>query len=429
MTRTLPVAEKERAILVGVVQPPNMRWEEEEYLDELALLADTAGAVVVGRILQERGRMDPAFLIGRGKLTELTRMVEQQEADVVIFDHDLSPAQVKNLEKACGVKILDRSGLILDIFARRAKSREAKTQVELAQLRYLLPRLTRQWTHLSRQVGGIGTRGPGETQLEVDRRMIRRRIGILNRELESIRKQRHVRRRHRDNVYKAALVGYTNVGKSSLLNALTSSEVFVEDRLFATLDPTVRAMREDQGRRILLIDTVGFIRKLPPNLVASFLSTLEEASEADLLLHVVDLSHPQFEAQISTVKEVLRELNLDSKPVLYVFNKIDKVSETGLFPRLRREYAPCVFVSAARGIFLNELRAAIVRFADEHLIDVEVTLPYERSGMLHFIRQLAEVTSVRQSAEGLTVHLRTDRDRWSRLRSSLHRSEYANTTG
>jgi len=423
--RTVETApERERAILVGVVEPSESRWQEEEYLDELAMLADTAGAEVVGRLVQDRGRMNPAYLIGRGKLDQLVRMVEELRANLVIFDHDLTPVQVKNLEKSCGVKILDRSGLILDIFARRARTKEAKTQVELAQLRYLLPRLTRQWTHLSRQYGGIGTRGPGETQLEVDRRMIRRRIQVLDRELRQIHKQRDVRRRHREDVFKAALVGYTNVGKSSLLNALTQSEVFVENRLFATLDATVRAMRAEKGLRVLLIDTVGFIRKLPHHLVASFMSTLEEAAEADLLLHVVDLSHPHFESQIHTVNEVLRQLELHNRPMLYVFNKIDAVEEKGVFARLREEYRPAVFVSATRGMFLQDLREAILDFARRHFIEVTVRLPRERAGVLGLIQQLAEITGVSELDGTLSVTFRTDRDRWARLRNSLRRSEY-----
>jgi GTP-binding protein HflX len=418
-------AMRERAILVGVPGAGETRWEEEEHLDELALLADTAGAEVVGRLVQDAGRVNPAFLIGKGKLDELVRMISEADANLVIFDNDLSPVQLKNLEKACGVKILDRSGLILDIFARRARTKEAKTQVELAQLKYLLPRLTRQWTHLSRQYGGIGTRGPGETQLEVDRRMIRRRIAVLDRELQQIRQQRDVRRRHRSRVFKAAFVGYTNVGKSSLLNALTNSDVFVEDRLFATLDATVRTMRAEKGLRILLIDTVGFIRKLPHHLVASFMSTLEEAAEADLLLHVVDVSHPHFPAQIATVNEVLRQLGLDTRPMLYVFNKIDAVHEKGIFASLREQYRPSVFVSATRGMFLQDLRNAILDFARRQFIEVTVTLPRERASMLGLIDQLAEVEEVTEVNGELSVRFRTDRDRWARLRSSLRRSEYA----
>ena len=274
------------------------RTQAMDSLDELALLADTAGAVVVDCVLQDKKMLDPATFIGKGKVHQLSKIVIEKDIAVVLFDEDLTPVQVKNLEKEIKRKIIDRSGLILDIFARRARTREAQTQVELAQLQYLLPRLTRQWTHLSRQEGGIGTRGPGETQLEVDRRMIRKKIDRLRVALGKIELQRGVRRKRRWDFIKIALVGYTNVGKSSLLNALADTEVFVEDRLFATLDATIRTVSLEAHQKILLIDTVGFIRKLPHHLVASFRSTLEETIEADILLHVVDLSHAHFEEQI-----------------------------------------------------------------------------------------------------------------------------------
>ena len=307
--------QKERAILVGVSRTGD-RWQAEDHLDELALLTDTAGGEVIDKIIQERDKIDPAYFIGRGKAEIISDKVKESQANLVIFDDDLSPAQARNLEGLTGIKVLDRSGLILDIFARRAKTREAKTQVELAQLNYLLPRLTRQWTHLSRQVGGIGTRGPGETQLEVDRRLVRQRISYLTKALEKIKKQRDIRRQGRNDSYKVALVGYTNAGKSTLLNTLTKADVFVEDRLFATLDPTIRRLKLDNLREVLLIDTVGFIRKLPHNLVASFMSTLEEAVVADLLLHVVDVTHPQFLEHIAVAKDVLHELKISKKPRL-----------------------------------------------------------------------------------------------------------------
>ncbi|MCU0644116.1 MAG: GTPase HflX, partial [bacterium] len=305
--KSLEEHNKERAILVGVIHHRQDRELVDEYLDELALLADTAGAEVLYRMVQEREVINPGYFIGRGKVDFLAQQVSDLKADLVIFDEDLSPAQARNLEEECKTKIIDRSGLILDIFARRAKTREAKTQVELAQLQYLLPRLTRRWTHLSRQAGGvgIGLRGPGETQLEVDRRMIRKRIATLSRELEQIEKQRDLRRRRRSDLFNVALMGYTNVGKSTLMNALTSSDVFVEDRLFATLDATVRLMDHAGDQKILLIDTVGFVRKLPHHLVASFKSTLEETREADLLLHLVDCSHPHFLDQMNVINGVI----------------------------------------------------------------------------------------------------------------------------
>ena len=267
-----------------------LRREVEEFLDELALLADTAGAQISARFVQERKQIEPTYFIGKGKIKELAELAKKLHADIIIFDDDLTPAQLRNIENYTRIKVIDRTSLILDIFARRAKTRAAKTQVELAQLQYLLPRLTRRWTHLSRQEGGIGIRGPGETQLETDRRMIQKRIGTLAGELEKIQKQRDTRRKARKGLFKVALVGYTNTGKSTLLNTLTEANVLTENRLFVTLDSTIRAFELDSHAKILLIDTVGFIRKLPHHLIASFRSTLEEATTSDLLLHVVDIS-------------------------------------------------------------------------------------------------------------------------------------------
>jgi len=320
------IKSKERAIVVGLVRDGQERHQVDENLDELELRADTAGAEVLERIVQTRDRMDSAFMIGRGKAKELADTAKYLDADLVIFDDDLTPAQAKNIEQLCQVKVVDRSGLILDIFANHARTREARTQVELAQLKYLLPRLTRQWKHLSRQVGGIGVRGPGETQLEVDRRLIRKRIAILEKELLQIAKQRSIRRKSRQDEFKAALVGYTNVGKSTLLNVLTNAEALVKNQLFATLDSTIRTMQKED-RKVLLIDTVGFIRKLPHHLVASFKSTLEEITEADLLLHVIDVSLPEFREQMKVVHAVLKELKVSDRPMIKVFNKIDVLQD------------------------------------------------------------------------------------------------------
>lgn len=369
----------EQAVLVGVIRPEQTRWQVDEHLDELAFLADTAGAEIKGRLIQKKAPVDSAFFIGRGKVEELNSYAQQVGAGLIIFDDDLAPAQIKNIERVCGCKIIDRSGLILDIFARRAKTREARTQVELAQLRYLLPRLTRQWTHLSRQVGGIGTKGPGETQLEVDRRQIRKRIRHLTEELEKIQREQNIRRKRREDVYKVALIGYTNVGKSTLLNILTESSVFVEDRLFATLDPTIRNARFSQIRPILMIDTVGFIRKLPHDLIASFRSTLAEAAEADLLIHVIDVSHPVFMEQISTVLDVLKTLKIDDRPILNVFNKIDKVSEPGLINRLIHDFPNAVPISAARGMFIEKLKKEIINFAESEMVETEITFNFNQS--------------------------------------------------
>ena len=354
---------RERAVLVGVALTGQTKWRIEEMLDELALLADTAGADVVDRIVQERWRIDPAFFIGHGKAEYVAEVVKSRQADLVIFDEDLSPAQVKNLERIIDVKIIDRSGLILDIFARRARTREAKTQVELAQLRYLLPRLTRQWTHLSRQQGGIGMRGPGETQLEVDRRRIRERIAKLSRMLKKIDVGRTVRRTGRRECVRVAIVGYTNSGKSTLLNALTKAEVFTENRLFATLDATTRLAHLENGQKVLLTDTVGFLRKLPHHLVASFKGTLEEAVEADLLLHVVDVSHPDFENHMVAVREVLDELDILEKPCLLVFNKIDCLNGKALLGRLKEDHPESVAISALNGEGLDTLKAAMYSYS------------------------------------------------------------------
>ncbi|OQX58920.1 GTPase HflX [candidate division KSB1 bacterium 4484_219] len=363
---------QEKAILVGIHRPFQPRWETEGYLDELALLADTAGAEVVGRIIQERRRIEPTTFIGKGKANFLANLVAQLGADLVIFDEDLSPVQVRNLENITQVKVIDRSGLILDVFARRAKSKEAKTQVELAQLRYLLPRLTRRWGHLSRQYGGIGTRGPGETQLEVDRRLVKKRISILVQDLQKIEKQRCLRRRGRRDVFKVALVGYTNSGKSTLLNALANTHVAVENRLFVTLDPTVRAVKLNAHQKILLIDTVGFIRKLPHHLVASFHSTLEEAIFADMLLMVVDISDHDFRDHIAVVRDVLSELGILGKPTLIVFNKVDRLTDPRIIVQVKSQYQPCMIVSAQRGIFLEDLKQEILRFLEERTVKNEM---------------------------------------------------------
>ncbi len=387
------VEKRERAIIVGVVRKHNNRWTTEEYLEELALLADTAGADVVEKVLQDRDTIDPAYFIGRGKVRELRGLAKQMNVNVILFDDDLSPAQVKNLEKSCGKKIVDRSGLILDIFAKRAKTKEAKTQVELAQLKYMLPRLTRQWTHLSRQEGGIGVRGPGETQLEVDRRAIRRRIGQLTKELDKIHNQRVIRRKHREDVYKVALVGYTNVGKSTILNALTRADVFVENRLFATLDPTIRVMSLPNIRKVLLIDTVGFIRKLPHHLIASFMSTLQETADANLLLHIVDVSHPYFEDQIETVNGVLKSLRIDTKPRVVVFNKVDKLQHREMLPQLRTKYSPSVAISATRGINMDSLLEEIREFAEHDLARFEVQVHIDESRIISKIHALSEVVA------------------------------------
>jgi GTP-binding protein HflX len=313
----------EKVIAVGVVLPDQSRHVAEEHLDELAKLVESAGGSVVTSILAKRTKPDPATWIGSGKAEELKRIAAQQHATLIVFDDDLSPAQTRNLEKITDIKVIDRSALILDIFARRARSREARTQVELAQLEYMLPRLTRQWSHLERQAGGIGTRGVGETQLEIDRRIVRNRIGQLKGELEKIERTRETQRKSRASVFTVALVGYTNAGKSTLFNRLTGGHAVAEDKLFATLDAKSQRAAFPTPRPTVIIDTVGFIRKLPHHLVASFRSTMEEAVAADLVLHMIDGSHPQYDEQRVVGEEVLRSLGIPPEQVIDVYNKCD----------------------------------------------------------------------------------------------------------
>lgn len=378
------------------------RSQEEDSLDELAFLAETAGAVVLDRVIQDRRGVDPATFIGTGKVHQIAKKAIELGTKVVIFDEDLSPIQMKNLEREFNRKVVDRSGLILDIFARRARTREAQIQVELAQLQYILPRLTRRWTHLSRQEGGIGTRGPGETQLEVDRRVIRTRIGHLKEELKKIELQRGVRRKIRQSFKRVALVGYTNVGKSSLLNVLANAEVFVEDRLFATLDATIRAFHLEDRRKVLLIDTVGFIKKLPPHLVASFRSTLEETVKSDLLLHVVDISHPRFEEQIGSVQGVLRELGIDEKPIITVFNKVDMLDDRRILPDLKQRFHRAVFTSAVKGMGLKELRREIMELLKDEEVEGAVCIPVQETKTIASIYRMAQVLE-KEYEDGMTM--------------------------
>lgn len=384
-------AQKERCVIVGVSTRQISRGETEEYLEELALLADTAGAEVVARFTQDRDRIDAATFIGKGKVEELGAFVHEHQIPLAIFDDDLSAVQVRNIERVLDCKVLDRSALILDIFASRAKSSEAKTQVELAQLQYLLPRLTRQWTHLSKQYGGIGTKGPGETQIETDRRMIRARISHLKEKLDRISRQRVTQRKGRSKHARAALVGYTNAGKSTLLNLLSASDVFVENRLFATLDPTTRLVPLTSAVNILMTDTVGFIRKLPHDLIASFKSTLEEITEADLLLHVVDLASKHCEEQIEVVRDTLTELGAADKPTLMVFNKIDKLSDRSMLPALSERYLLSAFISATRGINILGLKDAVKRLMEKEFVDETLRISQSQQKLISQLHVVGEI--------------------------------------
>ncbi|MCH5220132.1 MAG: GTPase HflX [Muribaculaceae bacterium] len=374
----------ERTVLVGLITPQQNELKANEYLAELAFLADTAGAVTVKTFLQRLDRPNSHTFVGKGKLEEIKKFVEDNDIGMVIFDDDLTTKQVSNIERELQVKILDRTSLILDIFARRAQTASAKTQVELAQYQYLLPRLTRLWTHLERQRGGIGMRGPGETQIETDRRIILDKISRLKDELKAIDKQKAIQRKNRGKLTRVALVGYTNVGKSTIMNLLAKSDVFAENKLFATLDTTVRKIAID-NLPILLTDTVGFIRKLPTHLVDSFKSTLDEVREADVLLHVVDISHPNFEDQIEVVNKTLNEVcRGNEKPTIMVFNKIDAYNfipkdVDDLTPSTRenipleelketwmaRTGDEAVFISAKNGTNIDELKAKIYEKAKQ----------------------------------------------------------------
>ena len=364
---------QERAVLVAVSSKEQNRERTEEYLDELEFLLETAGGITVGRFVQALDRPNSVTYLGTGKLEELKQYVKAEEIDMAIFDDELSATQIRNLEKELECRILDRTNLILDIFAKNAKTAYAKTQVELAQYQYMLPRLTRMWTHLERQRGGIGMRGPGETQIETDRKIIRDKIATLKERLKEIDMQKTVQRKNRQQLVRVALVGYTNVGKSTIMNMLSKSDVFAENKLFATLDTTVRKV-VIENLPFLLSDTVGFIRKLPTQLIESFKSTLDEVRESDILLHVVDISHPDFESQIETVNNTLNEIGAGDKKTILVFNKIDtyqyiEKEEDDLSPITKKNYTlddwkktwmakdkPCIFISAAEKENYQEFR-------------------------------------------------------------------------
>lgn len=406
-------APVERALLVGAPRKgTTARHHVDEHLEELERLADTAGAQVVGTLTQQIDRPHPGTYLGKGKIEELRQRVADEDVTLVIFDDELSPAQGKNIEDLVGKRVMDRAELILDIFATRARTREAKLQVELAQLNYMLPRLTRMWTHLEKFRGGIGMRGPGETQLETDRRLIGHRIRVLKERLEEVLRTREVQRHGRRGEFRAALVGYTNAGKSSVLRAMSgSADVFVEDRLFATLDPLSREVDLGEGQRVVLTDTVGFIRKLPHHLVASFRATLEELNEADLLLHVIDASHPSWEEQREVVDDVVTELGARDKPMLYVFNKSDRLSpdeQGGVGTRIAHLFPGSVLVSTVTPGGLAPLQAALREYVRRHKPLVELRLGHADGKLLAELHRTAEVIEQRHDDEGLVVSVRLD---------------------
>jgi len=377
----------EKIVLVGVILPDISRSTAEEHLDELEKLVETAGGVVVQRVFQERSSRDAATFIGKGKAEEVKRIVAELSASLVIFDDDLSPAQARNLSEIVEREVIDRSALILDIFARQARSKESRTQVELAQLNYLLPRLTRQWSHLGRQAGGIGSRGVGETQLELDRRMTRTRIARLKEDLTKIEKNRETQRKGRHDVFTVALVGYTNAGKSTLFNQLTKGSAEAVDKLFATLDAKLQKSFYDMPRPTVIIDTVGFIRKLPHHLVASFRSTMEEAASADLVLHVINLTHPHMEEQLEVANEVLKELGVPPERVIEVYNKADLELERRKKPRQQAS----VTVSALSGAGIESL---VKMIHDRELAEGEVLqleIPIDESRVVARLHEIGEI--------------------------------------
>ena len=401
----------ERAVAVGYNRKGYNRKLAEEHLQELVSLAETAGAEVIETFFQEVEKIHPGTAIGKGKVEEIKFFVEANDIELVIFDDDLTPVQAKNLENAFKVKVIDRSWLILDIFANRAQSLEAKTQVELAQLKYLQPRLTRMWTHLSKQYGGIGTKGPGETQIETDRRIIKTRIQKLEKKLKNIEIQREQQRKGRDKLPRFALVGYTNAGKSTLMNVLTETNVYTEDKLFATLDTTVRTFTLQNGKTALLSDTVGFIRKLPTHLVASFRSTLAEVTEADILIHVLDVSHPFVEEQYQVVNDTLKSLGVKNKPMVLVLNKIDKIEDKSDLKYFEDRYENSILISAKKGINILALLQMLQNKLEEMSNEFKIHIPYAHSNLLSKLYDIVSISKRKTDDEGYEFTVSVDNDK------------------
>lgn len=399
----------DKAILVAVRTRDISKDRIEEYLLELEMLADTAGAETILKIVQDRDRYDSAFFIGKGKAEEIAELAELNDVTIVIFDEDLTPTQVRNLEKLIDKKILDRSGLILDIFASHAKTNQAKTQVELAQLQYMLPRLTRAWTHLSKQFGGIGTKGPGETQIETDRRIVRTRIAKLKEKLKKIESQQITKSLGREDQIKATLVGYTNAGKSTLLNILTDANIYAEDKLFATLDSTTRAYQLSQKKKILITDTVGFIRKLPHHLVASFKSTLNVVKDADLIIHVIDITNPYFEDHIKIVEDTLESLGCKEKYQVKIFNKIDVLEDKSRINYVRSVYPNSIMISAERGINISNLHDAFVDFFEQNYVTNKIRTDHSKSHLVAKVHSLVDDLETTYDDFGITIQYKTNK--------------------
>ncbi|MEY2485689.1 MAG: GTPase [Verrucomicrobiota bacterium] len=405
MIETRPKDQQERALLIGLEKKGVSKWDLRDSMDELRELASSAGAEVVDTVTQKLQKPTAPYYIGKGKAESIKDSIQERRVTSIIFDDELSPAQGRNLENLLARKVLDRTQLILDIFAQRARSREGRLQIELAQLQYLLPRLTRMWHHLSRQTGGIGTRGPGETQLEVDRRRVQERIARLERELKAVRKtravQRQGRKRHQWPV--AAVVGYTNAGKSTLLNLLTGADVVTENRLFATLDPTTRSFTLPNKQRLLLTDTVGFLRKLPHTLIESFKATLEEVNEADLLIHVVDLTHPRIDEHMAAVDSVIKELDAFGKQTLIVFNKVDALQNRELSESYTRRFLGSVAISAHSGEGVNNLVVALQEALGSWRLRSRFCIPQNESALIAEIHRVGHILELHYEGDDVLI--------------------------
>ena len=417
--------KREKAFLVGVILKGSSRVQIEEQLEELKFLADTAGADIIGKFTQNRSRPDPATFIGKGKAETIINQASELDCNLIIFNDDISPTQIKNLQKIAGetTKVIDRTGLILDIFTKHAKTKEAKTQVQLAQLEYFLPRLTRIWTHLERQMGGIGTRaGAGETQIEIDRRLIRNQIAKLKRELTAIEKQRKVQNHRRVNAFRIALVGYTNAGKSTLMNALTDADVLVQDQLFATLDTTTRKLENiEVGIPVLLSDTVGFIRNLPHNLIASFRSTLGEIRDVDLLLKVFDASSDNIHEHIDTVEEVLKEMDMPNKTNIIVLNKIDAITDPQQLSGLKTRFKEASFISSLKNIGLKELSDRIEKTITSEFQKDVFHLSFKQTKLLDTIYTLTRVLKKKSDYNGIRLEVEGNRESLDKIRQMLEK--------
>jgi|TARA_B110000263_G_scaffold69391_1_gene60383 GTP-binding protein HflX len=421
MTDKLAIQKKEKAILVGVIYEKLDKSKVEEHLKELELLAKTAGAKVIGKITQKLSRINPSFFIGSGKAEQIIKQAEELGASLIIFDDDLSPAQIKNYSNLVkNIKVIDRSALILDIFSQHAKTKEAKTQVELAQLEYMLPRLTRAWTHLERQMGGIGARaGAGETQIEVDRRLLRTRISKLKKELNKIDKERTTQSKNRLNEFKVALVGYTNAGKSTLMKTMSGADVLIKDQLFATLDTTIRTVKLDNAHTILLSDTVGFVRKLPHHLVASFKSTLKEVFEADLILIVLDASSNEVNDHYKTILEVLKDLGLERHSSLTILNKIDHKNFENQMNYMKNRFPEAIFISALNKLMIDSLINKVIDFMDKNFQTVDLHFTYQESKKLALAQEGVDVLERIYNDDHVHLKVKGSRRRISQIKSTM----------